>query len=914
LDGGRGSLEPALRIRLFGGVRATGGDGAAVDVGPAKCQALLAALALTPGDAVPVWRLVELIWDAAPPRTAERTLQSYATRLRKALGADAVVRTGVAYRLDVPADAVDVARFERALDAGDVQTALSEWAGEPLAGLDAPGLAPAADALVERWLGAVEADLERMVERDAPAAIGRLTELTARHPFREGLWAVLMTALYRVGRQADALAAYRTARARLVDELGVEPGPRLRELERLVLSHDERLQARKGHLPHPAGRLIGRDADVASVEHALAAHAVITLVGPGGIGKTRLALEAARRSELEVCLVELAEVSSPADVPRAVADAAAVKDSSGRTLVESIVAAFESRAALLVLDNCEHVIDGAARLADAVAERCPDVHVLATSREALRIAGERVIAVGPLEPSGPAVELFRERAGRAGDAEAVEAICRALDGVPLAIELAAARTRSLTPAELLERLDRALALLTGGPRTGGGRRRTLRATIQWSYDLLEADEQVLLARLSVFAGPFDLAAAEAVAGDAGALVGDLADRSLVLIERGRFGRRFRLLDTVRQFAAEHLDSDAAAARHATWCLREVTRIGELLAGPSELEGVARLEELWPNLRAAFGRACAAGDRGLAQALVRPIAPEVLLRSRHEIGDWAERILAITPPGDERSRVFGLVWAAHRYAIAHDPEGYARLAERYGEPDHPLVRHARAFALEDYEALARHAPEAVAEHRRNGDHDLAEHAEIDIGGALLNLGRLAEHDAVVSELAERYRANGPPTLLNWTLMLLGYSALFQGERARADELFDAAVTVELPERTHSPNGPIEARATFRRGERQRAYRTLRAHVDELLATANMQGASIACLELVNMLAALDRPRDAARLRGYLEASGLLGAPGFRALLSETASRVAPDDHGLDDRAALAEMRRLLDDLVTAGRCG
>jgi DNA-binding SARP family transcriptional activator len=196
-----------VHIRLLGGVGATTDDGDPVDVGPGRCQAVLAALALSPGTAVPVWRLVELVWGDAAPRTAEKTLQSYVTRLRKALGPDSIIRTGAAYRLDLDAESVDVLRFQRHLDAGDVAAALREWTGPPLAGLDAPGLAAPAAGLVEQWLGAVETDLERLVETNPPAAIGPLTELTASHPFREGLWALLMTALYKVGRQAEALAA-----------------------------------------------------------------------------------------------------------------------------------------------------------------------------------------------------------------------------------------------------------------------------------------------------------------------------------------------------------------------------------------------------------------------------------------------------------------------------------------------------------------------------------------------------------------------------------------------------------------------------------------------------------------------------------------------------------------------------------
>ena len=197
---------PVVQIRLLGGVDAATDDGDPIDIGPAKCQAVLAALALSPGSAVPVRRLVELVWGHDPPRTAEKTLQSYITRLRKGLGAESIERTGAAYRLAVDPDCVDVARFQRLLAAGDVDAALAEWAGTPLAGLDAPGMTGTVDGLVEKWLGAIEVGLGQLVDGDPGAAVAALTELTSQHPFREGLWALLMTALYRDGRQGDALA------------------------------------------------------------------------------------------------------------------------------------------------------------------------------------------------------------------------------------------------------------------------------------------------------------------------------------------------------------------------------------------------------------------------------------------------------------------------------------------------------------------------------------------------------------------------------------------------------------------------------------------------------------------------------------------------------------------------------------
>jgi len=231
-----------VQVRLLGGVGAAAESGEPLDVGPAKCQLVLAALALGVNESVPVARLIDVLWDEAPPRTAEKTLQGYVAQLRRGLGRDVVSRVGAAYRLELDPDQVDVARFRRALTVGDIRGALEAWTGPPLAGLDAAGLQPAVDGLVEQWLGAIETHLGRQVTEDAASTVAMLTELTAAHPFREELWALLMSALYRTGRQADALAAFQRARTHLVDELGVEPGPRLREVEQRILAHDEAMQ------------------------------------------------------------------------------------------------------------------------------------------------------------------------------------------------------------------------------------------------------------------------------------------------------------------------------------------------------------------------------------------------------------------------------------------------------------------------------------------------------------------------------------------------------------------------------------------------------------------------------------------------------------------------------------------------
>jgi predicted ATPase/DNA-binding SARP family transcriptional activator len=971
--------HPARRdIRLLGGVQARAADGDALDIGPAKCQVVLAALALSVGSAVPVSRLVEAVWGDDPPRTAERTLQSYLARLRGALGGGSISRASSAYRLELPAETVDVARFEKYLDDHDLGAALAEWTGSPLAGLEAPGLEASIARLTERWLAAVEQDLARRVGSDPAGCIAALSEFTAAHPFREELWALLMTALYRVGRQADALAAYRIAHDRLAEALGVEPGPRLQDLHLRILRQDPLLDTvlpdldrrtedgvaggelpavdphpgkhptpiaedgHRGNLPRSLDRLIGRDGELARVSQALESRRLVSLVGPGGIGKTSLALAAASEYAADddgavhdVWLIEFAKIQAAADVPRLVVQVLGIPERHGVGLSQSVVDSLRRRRALLVLDNCEHVVDAAADLAALIVGECLDVHILATSRERLGLTHERVITVPPLDPDGSATHLFAERSltldpsfDLAGSQVAVREICRRLDGIPLAIELAAARTASLTPDELLDRLRYRIHVLDGTRRSGADRHRTLSAAIGWSYDLLAPAERTVFRRLAIFTGAFDLDAAERVvpAATEDALevtnaLGRLAEQSLVTVGSGPLGRTFRLLEPIREFGRERLDEAATsqmlAERHARWCRHEIAGIHSLIAGWAEPEGVARLAALWPNLRSAFDWACSTGRLDLARELVMPVLSEIVVRSANELGDWAERLLAATPVEDTETRVLALYAAAHRYSMTQDPESYERLLERYGEPEHVLMHHARAIATEDHQLMVEWAPRAAEEFRSRGDHHLAERAEINLAAAWLNLGDLARADARLEELIERYRRQGPPTFVNWTLLLLGYSALFQQDKARAERCFAEGVEIELPPRTHTPSEPLKARAAFRRGEHARAWRLLRDHIDELLITDNMQAGMMDCIEFVTMMASTGRTEPAALVLEHLESSHLLDAPGWRMLVTDAAEVISQQGAATkrhesitDDRATLVYMRDTLDQLVAS----
>ena len=646
----------------------------------------------------------------------------------------------------------------------------------------------------------------------------------------------------------------------------------------------------------------------------------MTLTGPGGVGKTTLATVVAHAragSGQAVRFVDLSVVTRNADVPRAVVDAVGASSTEPDVLAAAADAVAGLGPVLLVLDNGEQVVDGTATLVTAVLDRCPEAAVLLTSREPLGLVDERVVVVAPLDTAA-AVALFLDRAaGAAGatdeDRPAIATLCERLDGVPLAIELAAARARTMTPAQLLERLDGDLGVLDARTRGRPARHRTLRASVEWSHGLLEPDERIVFQRLSVFPGRFDLRAVEAVVADdalSTTEVDDLLDRlvrqSMVSVQPGPDGMRFRLLAPMRELAAEHLveagDADAVGARHTRWCREELRHIGRLLEGPEEIRGVDLLQERWADVRSAVDRASAAGDGPLVRDLVEPVANEVFLRSRDEIGEWAERVLELSD-GDEELVRFGLVWAARRHLRHRDPDGYRRLVRRFGEPDDVLVRHADAFVVEDHERLVGLCQQAADQLRDQGRTYLAGLYEIGVGRALLALGRLDEHDEVIEPLTEDFRAHGPPTFLHWTLAMLGYSKLRQRRREEADRLFAESAAVEVPAGTHSRSAPVAARMAVRSGERRRAFRILRQHAADLLERRDLYEARLLCVEVVNLLAAEGRTTDAARLLGYLDSSGLLDNPAFAAIVRGSADLV---EHSVPDHAQLRAAGRRLDD--------
>ncbi|MER7186499.1 BTAD domain-containing putative transcriptional regulator, partial [Streptomyces hyaluromycini] len=615
--------------------------------------------------------------------------------LRRALGGAAIESADGGYRLAAAPDDVDLHRFERltgeglrALADGDpakaatvLDDALALWHGPALA--DLPDRTAEAARVDVRRLDALRArHTAALALGQAEQSLPELTALCDAHPLDEPLQALRLRALHSTGRTAEALAAYDGVRHLLADRLGSDPGPELRALHAELLdpapTADE--PSRPGNLRARLTSFVGREADIETIRGDLAAARLVTLLGPGGAGKTRLSQEAAETVRYAardgVWLAELAPVDDPADVPEAVLSALgarqavlygggaeAMRAAADRhdDPVERLVEHCARRRMVLVLDNCEHVVDAAADLAARLLERCPDLTILATSREPLGVPGELLRPVEPL-PEPVALRLLADRgaAARPGftvgaddeTAAACAEICRRLDGLPLAIELAAARLRVLTPRQIADRLDDRFRLLTSGSRTVLPRQQTLRAVVDWSWDLLDAGERDVLGRLSLFAGGCDLAAAEAVCGPAALdALGSLVDKSLVVAapsgEAEDGGMRYRLLETVAEYAAERLDESgerAAAERAHLTYYRELARTTDpLLRGPGQRAAIARLRLEYENLRTALRHAVAVRDEHEALCLLHSLFWYWQMHDqRIETRAWCADVIALGP--------------------------------------------------------------------------------------------------------------------------------------------------------------------------------------------------------------------------------------------------------------------------------
>ena len=853
-----------LRIGILGPLEVRVGFGEPVQVPGPRLRALTIRLAMEPDRVVLTSQLIDAVWDADPPAAATGALQSLVSRLRRLLP-EVIDSQAAGYRLAIDSEAVDAVRFERlalegrqalAEDPGRARELLCEalglWRGPALADVATARFAGAAVARLEELrLGAIEDRIEADLRGGAAGRlVPELEELVAAHPLRERLHGLLMRALAGAGRQADALGAYQRLRGRLADELGIDPSEELQAVHLAVLRGERepaepRAAAAGPPQPGPGvaepaadgsvtaaddpattaepartnlraqiTSFVGRDADIARITAVLGHARLVTLTGPGGSGKTRLATEAAAtlvdRMPEGVWLAELGPVVDPVDLPQAVLSLFGARElgllarrgprggSSPVPPRERIVEAIGDKQLLLVMDNCEHLVEPAATLIDVLLARCPRLRVLATSREPLGITGEVLHPVGPLAmPAGevtpaealayPAVRLFVDRGAAARPGFAVDQrtvrpvldICRALDGIPLAIELAAARLRALSPEQIAARLDDRFRLLAGGSRTSLPRHQTLRAVVDWSWDLLSDPERVLARRLAVFPGGATLEAAERVCAgpELGGLDRDevlwllaaLVEKSLVVATEDGAEVRYSMLETMRAYGQERRletgEDEALRRAHADHFLELAEEAEPHLRRAEQLDWIRRLTAERENLHGALRWAIDSGDAERAMRLVASLAWYWFLRSaRAEGAEWARQALAMPGPVPPAVRAQGHIAAALTVLsggeeLAGSLEYLDRAARMVAALPHddPRLQHPMAALLPVINAILHGDDDGALELVR----PMATHPDPWIRALepfitaqlLINLGEARQAERLLDQAVERFRALG-----------------------------------------------------------------------------------------------------------------------------------------------------------------
>jgi predicted ATPase/DNA-binding SARP family transcriptional activator len=778
---GEPERDVQVRIDLLGPLQLTVA-GWPVDVPGPRRRAVLALLAVAEGRVVSTDELLDAVWPDEVPDSGRRTLHSHVSRLRGHLGAAAerLSRAGTGYRLALEPHELDAAEARRAAggatsgDPAAIGAALALWRGAALAefadvaplAAEGTALAELRRDLTEQWLAARLA-LAAAGEQDARLVVDA-TRAAADDPLRDRTHALLVRVLTVAGRQADALRAAHDFRRRLADETGLDPGLELAEAEHaaalgpLAASPDPVRApaggAGPGRRPRPASPLVGREHELAELHRRMATERLITLVGPGGVGKTRLVLEAAADiadGGRPVTLVELAAVTDDRHVVAAVATALGLRPRDSDEVVAAARDALAGGAPVVVLDNCEHVLAPVRDLAGALVDACPDLALLATSREPLGLTSEHLVRLGPLpvpeegtDGAGgvPAVEAFLAHARRrqpdlsptGRDATLVADIVRRLDGLPLALELAAGRVGSLSLVDLHARLDRALDLFEAGRPAADARHRTLRDTIEWSYRALPDDEVALLGAIAAFPGGVDLATAEwlgprvGITADPAAVVAHLVDASMLVARRASTPlgdtTRYRPLETVRAFALDRLEATGgrtvADEALVAWATQLVADVDRQASGPDEAQADARLRGELANLRAAWTLAGDLDDLDARVALTIGLDDVTTYRDLTDVAGWAIELAGDPALADHprRADVLGAAasssWLQGRLddsmrlaeaAIAASPTPAGSVRARGALPSVILFRGDPADAADQWEAAARLAPDAGAKY-------------------------------------------------------------------------------------------------------------------------------------------------------------------------------------------------------------
>ena len=716
--------EDGVMIRMLGGAEIDGH-------GPIRSRAqrvMLAALVIDLDRTVSTDSLADRIWGHAQPKNPSASLQNHVSRVRKILpGSSDVISDTGGYRLVVDGSGLDVSEFDGHFESAcmlpvenrlaAVEAALALWRGRPFADLDDDlDAAAVTSRLEERHLALGEMRAETLL------ALGRLREATAEleglryaNPLREATVEILMNAYIGVGRKSDALAVYRSLQASLLDELGLDPSPRLQRLEMAILSNKEpvclvRGQDRQGppsaaRLPTPVSTFVGRQQELLRVTELMERHRLVTIVGPGGVGKTRLAAEAAIQGDDESIAnwVELSSVEAGSSVGHVVAGAMGLQSRFGTSGAERIIEAVGGRRQLLLLDNCEHLIADVTDLANELVLGAPGLRILATSREPMGIDGERVLRLTPLDIAGDAVDLFIDRARASADdiefaesdLELVSKICASIDGLPLAIEIAASRCGSTSLGDLAKNVDEPLTLAQRRSRPADDRHSSLAALVDWSAKELDDDLRTVFESASVFAGAFTAEDAAVVIDISAAAASDalreLVERSLITVERRSDApSAFRFLATIRSYATEQLENRVNAAevveRYFSWGLQLVESCHRKLIGPQGTRADVRILEAMDDLRVLHRHFVETDDGVRSLRLAATLDYTVLLHMRSEALEWvieaADRFSSVECSAAEQALTAAVIaaWMSGDLASASTfATNAAEIAARSSEP-------------------------------------------------------------------------------------------------------------------------------------------------------------------------------------------------------------------------------------------